>query len=161
MRSAEPLAIWTPITVSNHLTFDDWIESRFPGQPSLHDPELDIDFDGLASLAEFGLGSLPGVPDDPPADPFGELAGDRMCIDFERDLNRVGLAIIAEASDDFVSWLEIARSEQSQPFTGTATVVETPSGAGRSRVRIEDTITTEEAAAGRFARIRFSLMGAP
>lgn len=153
--------VWD-VVVSNHLTFADWIAGQFPGEPGKQLPGLDIDRDGFSNFGEFELGTEPEVPDR-----FGDVIvqghdDGRLYLEFTRDLNRVGAAIIVEGSDDLDSWSEIARSEDSQPFTGMAEVVESPAGAGKTIVRVNDTMTPESSATGgRFLRLRFLMLPGP
>jgi len=153
------------VNVSNHLNFWAWVKSEFPGEPAFQFPELDVDLDGQSALEEFVLGSRPGIPNPSPiqvtAKPVSETEI-RMIVEFERGLSRVGVAVFLEVSSDLLTWIEIARSENSQPFVGSVSVVETPDGVNRSHVRIEDLVAhSPNRTQSRFVRFGYSLLDTP
>ncbi len=153
-------ASWT-VSVTNHLTFTDWIQGVFPGQPSLQGPQVDADGDTLINLGEFVLGGDPAVRDAAGVLPQSSFEGGRLRVEFTRDLNRLGVAIVVEAGNNLESWNEIARSEHGLPFSGVASLIETPAGAGKAHVRVEDTVTIQAAATGRYLRVRFLSLQEP
>jgi hypothetical protein len=91
-------------SVSGGLTYQAWAASR-PGLGPLTGANDDPDGDGLANLAEYGLGSDPAVSSAGPAVSLITLGGERyLQIAWTRPSNRTDLATIGEAASDPALW---------------------------------------------------------
>lgn len=120
--------------------------------PDLDDP----DRDGSATLAEYGVNTLPGTPGGAPFEPerFLYAEGERLRLFIERDPahNDVTVEILA-ADDPTGQWAVIAASALGAPFSGPGYVGGDGAGPSLKTVEIRDTVNIADAPA-RFLRAR-------
>lgn len=99
----------TTLTIADR-PFDAWRWQNFGGQAN--DPaaqfDADFDFDGLANLLEYALGTNPAAPSVAPAAALG--AGGRLQLSFQRNVSATGLVYTVEAANDLQpgGWQAIA-----------------------------------------------------
>lgn len=135
-------------------TFDSWRQSHL-GDPNA-DALGDLDFDGLSTLIEYAMGTLPHVSNGSPLTGirFNYPEGERLRIFVPRDpaKNDVTVEVLAAAA---VSgpWATIATSELGAPFTGPGYVAGDSATPGLKSVEIRDTVNIADAPA-RFLRVK-------
>lgn len=105
------------------LSFSQWATaSGIPGAL----PTGDHDSDGTLNAVEFALGLFPEQLGT--VEPVIELHnygdGDRLRARFTRPLDRSGVTLIVQGSDDLVTWQDLATSVNSAAFTGSGFVSE-------------------------------------
>ena len=109
--------------LARRLTFNAWATaSGIPGAL----PGGDHDGDGYDNAAEFALGLFPPQPGtvEPTGGFFTYAEGQRLRLHFTRPLDRTGVTLAVQASDDLVTWADLATSVNSAPFTGPGFVSE-------------------------------------
>lgn len=106
------------------LTFAKWAESELSDPAA--SPVGDHDRDGFNNAVEFALGLFPAQPgtQSPAVELHNYGDGDRLRIFFTRPLDRTGVTLRVQASDDLLSWTDLAVSVNSAPFTGPGFVSE-------------------------------------
>jgi fibronectin-binding autotransporter adhesin len=109
--------------VFDGLTFSAWATaSGLPGAQ----PNGDHDGDGNDNGTEFALGLFPPQPGtvEPTGGLFTYWDSERLRLLFTRPLDRTGVTLKVQASDDLITWTDVAISTDSAPFTGPGFVSE-------------------------------------
>lgn len=116
-----------------------WIASQaWPAPTSTTSaPTADPDFDGLANLLEYALGTSPLAPSPGPNIRITNIGGARLALDFSRVADPA-LTYAVQASNDLVAWTEIWNSAGAQNIAGPVTVTDpaTLSAAPRRFLRL-------------------------
>ena len=121
-------------------------------------PDLgDLDDDGLAHLAEYGLVLPPVTPNKPPAvTRFVYAEGARLRMLLQRDPARDDVTVEVQAGPaPNGPWTTVATSALGAPFTGAGYVGGDSAGAGLKTVEVRDTVNIT-AAAARYLRARIT-----
>ncbi len=120
--------------------------------PDLGDP----DGDGVVTLAEYGINTLPQTANAAPhpASRFTYAEGERLRLFLQRDPTHNDVTVIAESADSLAGpWSPLATSTLGAPFTGPGYVSGDDATPGVKTVEIRDTVNITDAAA-RFMRVR-------
>ncbi len=114
----------------------------------------DPDYDGLVTLAEYGLDLSPGMPSTAPvAGVFQYVDGQRLGIILRRNPAHNDVTVEVQAADfPEGPWTTVATSVNGAPFTGPGFVHEEVENSGVLTVEISDTVTVSEAPQ-RFLRV--------
>jgi hypothetical protein len=152
------LAEATTTFIGQPTTFASWIEPYLdPGQlgdPQFDAPGSDPDGDGVDSLTEYGRGTNPMLPDageSPRAVLVSDGASEHLAIEFERSLTAIDLAHSVQLSGDLQTWDDADE-------TNSALVLTTPAADGRTETLLVHELSSIEASASRFLRVRFELL---
>jgi len=132
--------------VPGGLTFSIWAAvSGIPGAL----PNSDHDSDGTRNAVEFALGLFPPQPGTvlPEASLHRYNDGERFRILFTRPLDRTGITLKVQASNDLTLWEDLAVSVDSAPFTGPGFVSENRAhpSSDPGLVEVRDIVTTSTA----------------
>ncbi|MEO7319749.1 MAG: delta-60 repeat domain-containing protein [Chthoniobacteraceae bacterium] len=122
--------------------------------PDLGDP----DFDGLRTLAEYGLNLLPETPSQSPGvSVFTYVEGDRLRMFVPRDPTHNDITVSVEATGDLVSgpWTPLATSTLGTPFTGPGYVGGDDATPGIKTVEVRDTVNISSST-HRWVRVKVS-----
>ena len=120
--------------------------------PDLGDP----DGDGVVTLAEYGINTLPQTANAAPhpASRFTYAEGERLRLFLQRDPSHNDVTVIVESADSLAGpWAPVATSTLGAPFTGPGYVSGDDATPGVKTVEIRDTVNITDAA-GRFMRVR-------
>ena len=142
--------------------FADWLTQNFTlaelGNPQISGLLADPDHDGLATLVEYALGTLPQVANGSPlaATRFTYPDGERLQMFVPRDpaKNDITVEVLAAASLAG-PWTIIASSAAGAPFTGPGYVAGDSATPSLKSVEIRDTVNIADAPT-RFLRVRVS-----
>lgn len=142
------------------MQFAQWATTKF-SSGDLSDQNIsgyyaDPDGDGISNILESAFGGNPKASDTVDNSPFLDLVGDRVQITFICDSTRSDLNYIVEASNNLVSWTEIARSfggTKTLPVSNLSTISDSADTAGLRYVTVTD--NTDVSAIGkRFLRVK-------
>ena len=140
VRIMTPLRLWKLINLGN------------ADAPDLGDP----DFDGLLTLAEYGLNLPPQTPNGAPfaATRFTYAEGERLRVFIQRDPAHNDVTVEVQASDSPAgTWDTVAASTLGSPFTGPGYVGGDSATPGIKTVEVRDTVNMN-AATRRFVRVK-------
>ena len=134
--------------------FQDWKLTHLgdANAPDLGNP----DGDGLATLAEYGIATLPQTPDAAPhpASRFTYPEGERLRLFLQRDSSHNEVTVAVESADSLAGpWAPLATSTLGAPFAGPGYVSGDDAAPGVKTVEIRDTVNITDAP-GRFMRVR-------
>ena len=141
------------------MTFAQWAATVL-GEPGAA-PGGDHDSDGYDNATEFALGLFPPQPGtmEPNGGFFTYIEGQRLRLLFTRPLDRTGVTLKVQASNDLTNWSDLAVSVNSAVFTGAGFVSENRahplSEAGLVEVR---DIVNAGGEARRYLRIQVTLV---
>jgi uncharacterized delta-60 repeat protein len=142
------------------MQFAQWASTKF-SSGELSDQNIsgyysDPDGDGISNILESAFGGNPKVSDSVENSPFLDLVGDRIQITFICDSTRTNLNYIVEASNNLVSWTEIARSvggTKTLPVSNLSTISDSAGPEGLRYVTVTD--NTDFSASGKsFLRVK-------
>ena len=140
----------TPTEIWRQANFgEDW------DNPAVSGDLLDVEFDGIVNMIEYGTGTDPYLANGSPVQ--SSTASGKLKISFTRNTAATDLILIVTASDTLDGgWAEIARSEYGAAFAATdpeALVSETGTGNLRN-VEVTDVVSTNDPAhPKRFLRV--------
>ncbi len=140
--------------------FADWLEQNFTvaelGNPQISGLLADADQDGLATLVEYALGTLPLIADGSPltGSRFIYSEGERLRMIVPRDPAKNDITVEVLAASDLTGpWTVVATSELGAPFTGPGYFAGDGLTPGLKSVEIRDVVNVQDANR-RFMRVK-------
>jgi hypothetical protein len=145
--------------ITSSSPIESWRQQYF-GSPENFGNASDLatpDGDSVTNLVRYALNIAPGSNASGKLPQFrtvGAAGSERLAVSFRRLSSRSDIVIAVEASSSLDGpWLEIAKSANGAPFSGTAIITENPVLEGGTELEIADTVLMTSAAR-RFMRVR-------